>query len=150
MHYVKVKGILSAKNGMNLYRGCSHGCVYCDSRSRCYGMEHDFEDIEVKENALELLEAALQRKRWKCMIGMGSMTDPYIPLESTLGYTRKALELAYQYGFGMSLITKQKHKASPCPPRWEAGARLPFLIRVSNLKPSPRRRWRAWPGWSCP
>ena len=106
MHYVKVKGILSAKNGMNLYRGCSHGCVYCDSRSRCYGMEHDFEDIEVKENALELLEAALQRKRWKCMIGMGSMTDPYIPLESTLGYTRKALELAYQYGFGMSLITK--------------------------------------------
>ena len=55
MHEVKVKGILSAKNGMNLYRGCSHGCIYCDSRSRCYQMDHDFEDIEVKSNGLELL-----------------------------------------------------------------------------------------------
>ncbi|MCI9348776.1 MAG: radical SAM protein, partial [Oscillibacter sp.] len=48
MHYVDAKGILSAKNGMNLYRGCSHGCIYCDSRSKCYHMEHTFEDIEVK------------------------------------------------------------------------------------------------------
>lgn len=81
MHFVKAKGILSAKNGMNLYRGCSHGCIYCDSRSNCYHMEHAFEDIEVKENAIELLEDALTRKRKKCMIGTGSMTDPYIPLE---------------------------------------------------------------------
>ena len=62
MHKVQVKGILSAKNGMNLYRGCQHGCIYCDSRSSCYQMHHDFEDIEVKENALELLEDALRRK----------------------------------------------------------------------------------------
>jgi len=82
MHFVKAKGILSAKNGMNIYRGCSHGCIYCDSRSACYGMEHEFEDIEVKENAIELLESALQRKRKKCMIGTGSMTDPYIPAEA--------------------------------------------------------------------
>ena len=60
MHYVKAKGILSAQNGMNLYRGCSHGCIYCDSRSKCYHMEHDFEDIEIKENAIELLETSLQ------------------------------------------------------------------------------------------
>lgn len=80
MHYVKVKTILSAKNGMNLYRGCSHGCIYCDSRSVCYNMQHQFEDIEIKENAIELLEKALKKKRKKCMIGMGSMTDPYIPL----------------------------------------------------------------------
>ena len=65
MHTVRTKGILSPKNGMNLYRGCSHGCIYCDSRSRCYHMEHDFEDIEVKENAIELLEAALKSKRKK-------------------------------------------------------------------------------------
>ncbi len=106
MHSVTVKGILSAKNGMNLYRGCSHGCIYCDSRSRCYHMEHDFEDIEVKENAIELLEHALRRKRQKCMIGTGSMTDPYIPLELELQHVRKALSLIDKYGFGFTVITK--------------------------------------------
>lgn len=106
MHYTTAKGILSAKNGMNLYRGCSHGCIYCDSRSHCYQMAHDFEDIEVKENALTLLEHTLRHKRKKCMIGTGSMSDPYMPLEKDLQYTRKALELIYDYGFGATLITK--------------------------------------------
>ena len=106
MHSVWVKGILSAKNGMNLYRGCSHGCIYCDSRSRCYRMEHDFEDIEIKENAIELLEAALRRRRQKCMIGTGSMTDPYIPLEMETGNVRRALSLICRYGFGFTVITK--------------------------------------------
>lgn len=106
MHVVNAKGILSAKNGMNLYRGCSHGCIYCDSRSKCYHMEHDFEDIEVKGNAIELLETALKRKRVKCMLGTGSMTDPYIPLEKEMRHVRKALSLACRYGFGFTLITK--------------------------------------------
>lgn len=106
MHYVQSKGILSAKNGMNLYRGCSHGCIYCDSRSSCYHMNHQFEDIEVKENAIELLDYALRHKKKKCMIGTGSMADPYIPLEAELGYVRKALSLADQHGFGFTLITK--------------------------------------------
>ena len=106
MHYVRAKGILSSKNGMNLYRGCTHGCIYCDSRSRCYHMEHAFEDIEVKENAVDLLENALRRKRKKCMIGTGSMTDPYIPLEMETGHLRKALHLILQYGFGFTVITK--------------------------------------------
>lgn len=106
MHYVHTKGILSVKNGMNLYRGCSHGCIYCDSRSKCYHMEHAFEDIEVKENAVELLEHALRRKRSKCMLGTGSMTDPYIPIENKVQNVRKALELADKYGFGFTLITK--------------------------------------------
>ena len=97
---------LSSKNGINLYRGCLHGCIYCDSRSKCYHMEHEFEDIEIKENAIELLESTLKRKRSKCMIGTGSMTDPYIPLESKLVNMRKALALADQYGFGFTLITK--------------------------------------------
>lgn len=106
MHFVKVKGILSSNNGMNLYRGCTHGCIYCDSRSKCYQINHLFEDIEVKENSLELLETALIHKRKKCMIGTGSMSDPYMPLENSIMYTRKALEIIYKYGFGVSLITK--------------------------------------------
>ena len=106
MHYAEVKGILSSDNGMNLYRGCSHGCIYCDSRSKCYNMNHDFEDIEVKSNALELLENTLRRKRKRCMIGTGAMTDPYIPLEHRLQHTRKALLLIEKYGFGVALQTK--------------------------------------------
>ena len=106
MHYVTSKGILSASNGMNLYRGCTHGCIYCDSRSNCYHIDHAFEDIEVKQNALELLEDALKRKRKRCMIGTGAMTDPYIPLENYLQYARKSLLLAERYGFGFTLITK--------------------------------------------
>lgn len=106
MHFVKAKGILSAQNGINLYRGCLHGCIYCDSRSRCYQMDHAFEDIEVKENALELLEAALKRKRSPCMIGTGAMTDPYIPIERQLQLTRGALELIEKHGFGVAVQTK--------------------------------------------
>ena len=106
MHFVKAKVILSSLNGINLYRGCSHGCIYCDSRSKCYHMKHAFEDIEVKENALELLEYALKHKRKRCMIGTGSMTDPYIPLEMEIGSVRKALQLIYEYGFGFTVITK--------------------------------------------
>ena len=106
MHFTEAKGILSSKNGMNLYRGCTHGCIYCDSRSKCYHMEHDFEDIEVKSNAIELLEEALRKKRKKCMLGTGAMTDPYIPPEEELKNVRKALALAERYGFGFTLITK--------------------------------------------
>jgi len=106
MHFVESKTILSERNGMNLYRGCTHGCIYCDSRSKCYGMKHDFEDIEVKSNALDLLERDLKRKRTKCVIGTGSMTDPYIPLEKDLEHVRKAMKLADKYGFGFTLITK--------------------------------------------
>lgn len=106
MHYVNAKGILSSNNGMNLYRGCQHGCIYCDSRSRCYQMDHVFEDIEVKENAVELLERALRAKRRPCMIGTGAMSDPYIPLEMELGMTRKALEVIEKYGFGVAIQTK--------------------------------------------
>ena len=106
MHFVKARGLLNARNGMNIYRGCQHGCIYCDARSRCYRMEHIFEDIEVKENALELLEAALKSKRSPCMIGTGSMSDPYMPLEKKLEMTRGALLLLEKYGFGATLLTK--------------------------------------------
>lgn len=106
MHYKEVKGILSAHNGMNLYRGCTHGCIYCDSRSSCYNMQHDFEDVEVKSNAIELLELSLKRKRNRCMIGTGAMTDPYMPIEGQLEMTRKSLELIDHYEFGLAIQTK--------------------------------------------
>ncbi len=106
MHFVDAKGILSAQNGMNLYRGCTHGCIYCDSRSRCYQINHDFEDIEVKQNAPQLLEKALRSKRKKCMIGTGAMCDPYMHCEEQLRLTRKCLEIIDYYGFGLAIQTK--------------------------------------------
>lgn len=106
MHYKDAKSILSPQNGMNVYRGCTHGCIYCDSRSACYQMTHDFEDIEVKRNAPELLEAALRRKRSRCMIGTGAMCDPYLPLEESKRLTRRCLMLIDRYGFGAAVQTK--------------------------------------------
>ena len=114
MHKVKAKGILSAANGMNIYRGCQHGCIYCDARSKCYQMNHRFEDIEVKENAPELLENALKRKRRKCMIGTGAMSDPYIPLEKELKLTRRCLEIINRYGFGITVHTKSASEILTC------------------------------------
>jgi len=106
VHYVNASSILSVKNGMNVYRGCSHGCIYCDSRSVCYGMAHPFTDIEVKQNAPELLESALRRKRTRCMIGTGSMSDPYLPLEAEAQITRRCLEIILKHGFGCTVLTK--------------------------------------------
>ena len=109
MHFVEAKGILTANSGqcgMNIYRGCSHGCIYCDSRSKCYHFTHAFEDIEVKQNAPELLEKALRSKRKKCMIGTGAMSDPYMHIEGELRLTRKCLEIIKQYGFGVAIQTK--------------------------------------------
>ena len=109
MHFIEAKGILTGSapySGMNIYRGCSHGCIYCDSRSRCYQFTHPFEDIEVKRNAPELLEKALASRRKKCMIGTGSMSDPYMHCESTLRLTRKCLEIIRKHGFGAAVQTK--------------------------------------------
>ena len=106
MHFANYKTILSPKNGMNLYRGCSHGCIYCDSRSTCYQINHDFEDIEIKRNAPMILEAQLSRRKKPCMISTGSMCDPYIPLEDELQITRQCLSLIEKYGFGLTILTK--------------------------------------------
>ena len=106
MLFVDAKGLLSAGNGMNLYRGCTHGCIYCDSRSLCYSFDHAFEDIEVKQNAPELLEKALRAKRKKCMIGTGAMCDPYMHCEERLELTRRCLEIISRHGFGLAIQTK--------------------------------------------
>ena len=109
MHFVEAKGILTAnggKYGMNIYRGCSHGCIYCDSRSKCYQFTHPFEDIEVKKNAPELLEKALKSKKKKCMIGTGAMSDPYMHIEEELRLTRRCLEIICENEFGLAIQTK--------------------------------------------
>ncbi len=109
MYFVDAKGILSGNGGylgMNIYRGCTHGCIYCDSRSKCYQFTHPFEDIEVKQNAPELLFKTLKSKRKISMIGTGAMSDPYMHCEEELGLTRKCLEIIRDLGFGVAIQTK--------------------------------------------
>jgi DNA repair photolyase len=106
MHLREAKGILNAYNGMNISRGCTHGCIYCDARSKCYRIEHDFEDVQIKSNAPALLEDSLRRKRKKCMIGTGAMSDPYIPLPENLANIRTCLEIIDRYGCGLAIQTK--------------------------------------------
>lgn len=90
---------------MNIYHGCPHGCIYCDSRSDCYGIT-DFDTVRVKENALEIIRNNLRRKVKKGVVGTGAMSDPYNPLEKTQELTRHALELINAFGFGAGLTTK--------------------------------------------
>ena len=106
MHTIESKSILTSRNWINLYRGCQHGCIYCDSRSRCYHMDHRFEDVAVKKNGIELLDLALKRKRRPCMIATGTMSDPYTPIEEDLMMTRRALEVIERHGCGISILTK--------------------------------------------
>jgi DNA repair photolyase len=106
MHFREVSGILSQNNGMNISRGCIHGCVYCDSRSNCYNIKHSFEDVEIKINAPALLESRLRSKRKRCMVGTGSMSDPYIDIPENLENIRKCLAIINRYGFGLSILTK--------------------------------------------
>jgi DNA repair photolyase len=114
--YIQAKTILSSlKKGadsffglrynMNLYRGCQHGCIYCDSRSKCYGIEN-FTEIKIKQNSLELLEKELRSKREKGTIGFGSMNDPYMPIDKELQLSRKALQIIARHKFPVHLITK--------------------------------------------
>ncbi|MCJ7622235.1 MAG: radical SAM protein [Anaerolineaceae bacterium] len=113
---IKVKGILNhvrqpdtwfgLKYNMNLYWGCQHQCIYCDSRSECYQIEDFNNDVLIKVNAVDLLEKALARKRVKGTIGTGSMNDPYMPLEEKTNLTGRALEVIARFHFPVHVITK--------------------------------------------
>ena len=115
MEFIKTKNILSRVSygeqwfgidyNMNLYRGCPHGCIYCDSRSECYGIEN-YDQPRGKEDALNILEQELSRKRQKGVVGLGSMSDTYNPLEKEYEQTRGALKLLLKYGFGAAIDTK--------------------------------------------
>lgn len=90
---------------MNLYKGCCHGCIYCDSRSSCYQIEN-FDTVRIKKDCIAILEAELQRKRKKGVVSIGAMSDTYNPFEKKHEITRRALALLNQYGFGASIDTK--------------------------------------------
>jgi len=114
MEYISAKNIVSgySDNGwfgceynMNIYKGCSHGCIYCDSRSECYQIE-DFSRVRAKKDALEIIEKNLRSKRKKGVIATGGMSDPYNPFEEKLKLTRGALNLIERYRFGVSPLTK--------------------------------------------
>lgn len=115
MRTIPAKQILSAWSrgeswfgcnyNMNIYKGCSHGCIYCDSRSECYRVDN-FDEVRAKTNVLELLEAELASKRRKGIVGTGAMSDPYNPQEKKHLLTRGSLELLAKYGYGSSLLTK--------------------------------------------
>ncbi len=92
--------------GMNLYRGCQHRCIYCDSRSKCYGIDHFDRDVLMKVNAIDLLRDELPRKRRKGIIGTGSMNDPYMPVEEKVKLTQRVLEVIAEHGFGVHVVTK--------------------------------------------
>ena len=105
MHFVQAKGILSQNNGMNIYRGCSHGCIYCDSRSECYRIDN-FDRVRVKFDALAILRRELRSRRVRGIVGLGAMSDTYNPYESRLRVTRDALKLVEEFGFGVAVDTK--------------------------------------------
>ncbi|MBS7527869.1 radical SAM protein [Fusibacter paucivorans] len=115
MEWIKAKSILSGyvegnswfgtNYNMNIYRGCSHGCIYCDSRSDCYHVEN-FDVVSAKANALMMIERELQSKRKKGVIGTGAMSDPYNPQEKLFELTRGALTRINRYGFGIAVATK--------------------------------------------
>jgi len=92
--------------GMNLYRGCQHHCIYCDSRSLCYGIEDCDGEVLIKTNAIDLLRDELPRKRRKGIIGTGSMHDAYMPIEEKVKLTERALEAIAEFGFGVHVVTK--------------------------------------------
>lgn len=114
MEYIPAKTIVTKTKSqewfgldynMNIYKGCCHGCIYCDSRSSCYGIE-DFDRVRAKKDALQIIRDDLRRKVKKGVVGTGSMSDPYNPFEKELGLTRHALELVDAFGFGAAIATK--------------------------------------------
>lgn len=140
---------------MNLYRGCPHGCIYCDSRSECY-RDDDFDRVKVKEKALELLRDELRRKVKPAFIAMGSMSDPYNPLEKELELTRKALMLIHAYECGVAVCTKSDLISRDADLYADIQARAPVICKLTVTTaddalaaklepgaPSPTRRLRA-------
>ncbi len=140
MDYIPAKTIISgftADNSwfghnynMNIYKGCSHGCIYCDSRSECYRVEN-FDQVRAKEDALALIERELKSKRKKGVIGTGAMSDPYNPFEKELKLTRGALELINRYQFGISIATKSDLVLRDIDILKEISRHSPVLIKIT-------------------
>lgn len=140
MQYITAKTIVSGytdKNSwfgcnynMNIYKGCSHGCIYCDSRSECYRVEN-FDSVRAKADALALIDKELAGKRRSGVIGTGSMSDPYNPMEKELELTRGALQLIARYGFGVSIATKSSLVARDADVLQRIQKHAPVLVKMT-------------------
>ncbi|AEV69924.1 SPL family radical SAM protein [Acetivibrio clariflavus] len=115
---------------MNIYKGCCHGCIYCDSRSECYGVD-DFDRVRAKKNALAIIERELKSKRKKGVVGTGAMSDPYNPLEREYKLTRGALELINRYGYGAAIATKSDLILRDIDILKEISRYSPVLIKIT-------------------
>ncbi len=147
MDYIDTKTILTrvksndslwfhADYNINLYRGCSFGCVYCDSRSICYGIE-DFDKVKAKRNAIEILEKELSSKRKVGVCTLGAMSDPYNPLEKELELTRKSLQLLKKYGFGVVIVTKSNLVIRDIELLKQMNEFLPVLVNFTITTSNP-------------
>lgn len=140
MEFIPAKTILSGYSeqnswfgnnyNMNIYKGCSHGCIYCDSRSECYGVDN-FDQVRAKEKALALIERELRGKRKKGVVGTGAMSDPYNPYEKEYKLTRGALELINRFGFGVSIATKSDLIVRDMDLLKEIGKHSPVLVKIT-------------------
>ena len=115
---------------MNIYKGCCHGCIYCDSRSDCYRVD-DFDRVRVKSDALRVIRDDLQSKRRTGVVATGAMSDPYNPFEKELLLTRHALELLSAFGFGVGIATKSPLITRDIDVLQEIAARSPVLCKVT-------------------
>lgn len=140
MEFIYAKHILStwANNNnwfgtnynMNIYKGCCHGCIYCDSRSECYQIK-DFDIVRAKANAIEILNSELKSKRKKGVVGTGAMSDPYNPLEAKYKLTRSVLELINRYNFGVGIATKSDLITRDIDILKEIKSHSPVLIKIT-------------------
>lgn len=140
MEFITAKTIISGYSennswfgnnyNMNIYKGCSHGCIYCDSRSECYRVEN-FDRVRAKENALALIERELKSKRKKGVVGTGAMSDPYNPFEKEYMLTRGALELINQFGFGVSIATKSELILRDIDVLKDISKHSPVLVKIT-------------------
>ncbi|MCL2350842.1 MAG: radical SAM protein, partial [Defluviitaleaceae bacterium] len=115
---------------MNIYRGCSHGCIYCDSRSDCFRVD-DFDTVKVKENALQIIRDDLRRKVRTGVVATGAMSDPYNPREGKLLVTRNALELINAFGFGVTMATKSALVARDADVLKDISENSPTLVKMT-------------------
>lgn len=144
MEYIKAKTILNrVKFGsewfgldynFNLYRGCPHGCIYCDSRNNYYGIEN-FDSVHIKENCIEILEHELSHKRKKGVAGIGAMSDAYNPAESKYRLTREALKLLSRYNFGVSIETKSSMILRDIDIMQEINAKNNIIMKMTITTP---------------
>lgn len=130
VYRTKGSGWFGADYNMNIYKGCCHGCIYCDSRSECYGIGQ-FDSVAVKDNALEIIRNDLRRKVKKGIVATGAMSDPYNPVEKDLKLTRNALELINAFGFGVAIATKSDLVTRDIDVLCDIKENMPVIIKLT-------------------